>query len=390
MKSDYIYFGDAGLTSTSANHVANMAKESVKNLTDELSGVSFYGTRISLLSGGEPKQSKVGCTTEQLDTTYDSLAYIGEAHALIAWLREAIKARERLLGEVKDTTLARYCRDVLGGADVPQTDTDFETWIKERGYQKPDINGEFPELMDDTESRVKLKYGIIVNNPLEKFCTKFNLTMPKQPVKEEPMTADDYLASLTVKDRNRMLLLEAKAAVIGKFIHEDGKLAQERKALRHVAANPVGTTGEGQQTMLIEFTPSVSQEYVDGMFFRLAAEHRALQAELNGMLAERDRTIEADRQQKAAEYQRQSEDYSREMAALRDKLNNYLLEQRRRHSELQAEYNAFAAAQKERHQQLSADLEAWKLAEAKRIAGLGIVIPNELRTVYERVNGLGK
>lgn len=385
MKSDYIYFGDAGLTSTSANHVANMAKESVKNLTDELSGVSFYGTRISLLSGGEPKQSKVGCTTEQLDTTYSSLAYIGEAHALIAWLREAIKARERLLGEVKDTTLARYCRDVLGGADVPQTDTTFDQWLKEHGHTKPDIDGKFPDVKEALSPMVAYAY-----DQMQLFCTKFNLPMPKQPVKEEPMTADDYLASLTVKDRNRMLLLEAKAAVIGKFIHDDGKLAQERKALRHVAANPVGTTGEGQQTMLIEFTPSVSQEYVDGMFFRLAAEHRALQAELNGMLAECDRTIEADRQQKAAEYQRQSEDYSREMAALRDKLNNYLLEQRRRHSELQAEYNAFAAAQKERHQQLSADLEAWKLAEAKRIAGLGIVIPNELRTVYERVNGLGK
>ena len=32
MKADYIYFGDSGLTSTSANHVANMAKESVRNI----------------------------------------------------------------------------------------------------------------------------------------------------------------------------------------------------------------------------------------------------------------------------------------------------------------------------------------------------------------------
>lgn len=347
--------------------------------------MSFYGTRISLLSGGEPKQSKVGNTAEQLDKTYSSLAHIGEAHALIAWLREAIKARERLLGEVKDTTLARYCRDVLGGVDVPQTDTSFDQWLKEHGHAKPDIDGKFPEVKEALSPLVAFAY-----DQMQLFCTKFNLTMPKQPVKEEPMTADDYLASLTVKDRNRMLLLEAKAAVIGKFIHDDGKLALERKALRHVAANPVGTSGEGQQTMLIEFTPSVSQEYVDGMFFRLAAEHRALQAELNGMLAERERAIEADKQAKAAEYQKASEAFSRDMSALRDKLNDYLLEERRKHSELQAEYNAWAAGQKERHQQLCADLEAWKLSEAKRIAALGIVIPNELRTVYERVNGLGK
>lgn len=383
MKADYIYFGDAGLTSTSANHVANMAKESVKNLTDELSGISFYDTTICLLSGGEPKRSKVGNTTEELDKTYDSLTYIGEAHALIAWLREAIKARERLLAEVKAMTLAAYCKDVLGGADVPQTDTNFEAWLKERGYKKPDINGEFPDI-----DRMRLR--IVPYTKVELFCMNFGLTMPAEVKQQAAMTVDDYMASLTVKDRNRMLLLEAKAAVIGKFIHEDGKLAKERKNLRTVMAHPVGTTGEGTNTMIVEAKPSVSQEYVDGMFFRLAAEHRALQAELNGMLAERDRAIEADKQAKAAEYQKESEAFSREMSALRDKLNDYLMEERRKHSELQAEYNAWAAAQKERHQQLCADLEAWKLGEAKRIAALGIVIPNELRTVYERVNGLGK
>ena len=109
MKADYIYFGDAGMTSTSANHAANMAKESVRHLMDELAGVSFYGTTVSLLSSGAgAKQSKVGNTAEQLDGTYDKLKTIGEAHALIAWLREAIKARERLLAEVKNMTLAGY------------------------------------------------------------------------------------------------------------------------------------------------------------------------------------------------------------------------------------------------------------------------------------------
>ena len=33
MKADYIYFGDSGLTSTSANLVANMAKECVRGVT---------------------------------------------------------------------------------------------------------------------------------------------------------------------------------------------------------------------------------------------------------------------------------------------------------------------------------------------------------------------
>ena len=184
-------------------------------------------------------------------------------------------------------TLAAYCKDVLGGADVPQTDTNFEAWLKERGYRKPDIDGKFPEVKEALSPMVAFAY-----NQLQLFCKMFNLTMPAEVKQQAAMTVDDYMASLTVKDRNRMLLLEAKAAVIGKFIHEDGTLAKERKNLRTVMARPVGISGEGTNTMIVEAKPSVSQEYVDGMFFRLAAEHRALQAELNGMLAERDRAYE--------------------------------------------------------------------------------------------------
>ena len=187
-----------------------------------------------------------------------------------------------------------------------------------------------------------------------------------------------------------MLLLEAKAAVIGKFIHEDGKLDKERKSLREVLSHPVGTHGEGQNMLLYQFEPTVTQEYVDGMFFRLAAEHRVLQAELNGMLAERDRTIEADKQAKAAEFQKASADFSREMSVLQDKLSAYLVEEQRKLSKMQDEYNAWSMDQKNRHQELCANMETWKLAEAKRIAGLGIIIPNELRDIYEWVNGLGK
>ena len=383
MKADNIYFGDAGMTSTSANHVANMAKESVRHLMNELDGVSFYSTKVGLLSGGEPKQSRVGNTPDQLDNTLYKLNIIGEAHALIAWLREAIKARERLLAEVKDMTLAGYCKTVLGGVEVPKADTNITDWMKEKSYTKPDINGEFPDV------EYKRGFGVLVS-PLVLFCKKFGLTMPAEVKRQDPMTVDDYMAGLSVKDRNRMLLLEAKAAVIGKFIHEDGKLDKERKSLREVLSHPVGTHGEGASMLIYQFEPTVTQEYADDMFFRLAAEHRAMQAELNGMLAERDRAIEADKQAKAAEFQKASADFSREMSVLQDKLSAYLMEEQRKLSKMQDEYNAWSMEQKNRHQELCSSMEAWKLEEAKRIAALGIIIPNELRQVYEWVNSLGK
>jgi hypothetical protein len=383
MKSDNIYFGAMGITSTSANHVANMAKESISEIASDLSAVSFYNAKVCLLSGGTPQQAAVGSKREDIDKVQAALESIGETNALIAWLREAVKARERMLQEVKDMTLADYCRDVLGGADVPTPDTDISKWMQDKGYAKPDINGDFPDV------EIKVSLGFAVSR-IDRMCRKFGLAKPKQPVQEPAMTEDDYMATLSVKDRNRMLMLNAKAAAIGKYIHPDGHLAKERQKLRHVVAYPTETQGEGANTLIYSFEPSVSQGEADGLFFRLSAEHRALQAELNGLLAERDRTIEADRQRKAAAWQEATAAYSREMSVLQDKLSAYMAEERKHMSELQAEYDAWSTEQKNSHKQLCADLEAFKLAEAKRIANLGIIIPNELRAVYDRVNGLGK
>lgn len=382
MKSDYIYFGDVGMTSASANHVANMAKESIREIQNDLDAVTFYNATVCLLSGGQPQQCAIGSKRQDLDDVQQSLLAIGEANALIAWLREAIKARERLLQEVKETTLEKYCLGIRG-TEVPTPDTNIDRWMKDNGHQLPDINGMFPDV------EVQLRYGEVPNR-LQKMCKKLCLTMPELPENQEPMTEDDYMATLSVKDRNRILMLNAKAAVIGKYIHEDGHLSRERQKLREVISGPVKMKGEGSNTVVYRLEPSVSQGEVDGLFFRLAAEHRALQAELNGLLAQRDRTIEADKQAKAAAWQEDCARYSREMSVLQDRLNAYMDDERKRMSELQAAYDAWSTEQKNLHKQLSAGLEAWKLAEAKRIADLGIIIPNELKAVYERVNGLGK
>jgi hypothetical protein len=383
MKADYIYFGENGLTNTSANHVANMAKESIKNVASELEAISFYSMTVSLISGGTRQQAKIGSTREQLDGVLKSLETVGEANALIAWLREAIKARERLLTEVKDMTLETYCRDILGGVEIPQPDKNILYWIEVHGYTLPDVNGEFPGV---NTNRI---IGNAVSR-IENYCKKFGLTMPTQPKKEEAMTEDQYMATLSVKDRNRILTLGAKASSIGKYIHENGHLYKERELFRQTLAHPIYKEGEGANLLLGRYEPSVTPDEVEALFFRLAAEHRAIQAELNGLLAERDRTIEADKQKKAAEWQEAQAAYSREINSLQRKVEAYMTDERNRMGKYQVEFDAWSTEQQSRHKQLCADLEAWKLSEAKRIASLGIIIPNELLSIYERINGFGK
>lgn len=54
MDKDLIFFsaGGRGLTSTSANHVANMAKEMIRILEARLAAMVFYSTEVSLIGSG--------------------------------------------------------------------------------------------------------------------------------------------------------------------------------------------------------------------------------------------------------------------------------------------------------------------------------------------------
>lgn len=50
-----VFFGEKGLTQTSANHLANIAKETVESNRQALDSVGFVNVNISLLSEVTPE-----------------------------------------------------------------------------------------------------------------------------------------------------------------------------------------------------------------------------------------------------------------------------------------------------------------------------------------------
>lgn len=48
-----VFFGEKGITSTSANHLANLAKECMESNRRALEGVGFITSTVRLLSGGQ-------------------------------------------------------------------------------------------------------------------------------------------------------------------------------------------------------------------------------------------------------------------------------------------------------------------------------------------------
>jgi hypothetical protein len=106
MKKDFIFLGVNGLTSTSANFIANIAKEMYQEEETKLDNVRFYTTTISLIGSTEKHT-----ISEGVNTTCDicpSLERIAKLKSLIAWLREGIKAKENLIKEVASATYKDY------------------------------------------------------------------------------------------------------------------------------------------------------------------------------------------------------------------------------------------------------------------------------------------
>ena len=106
MEKDKIFFSpeNQGLTTTSANHIANLCKEAYMALEKELDEIQFVNSSVKLISSDSRNVLSEGIT--EVDSLQPKLLRIAQLKSLIAWLREAIKAKERLISEAKNLTFA--------------------------------------------------------------------------------------------------------------------------------------------------------------------------------------------------------------------------------------------------------------------------------------------
>lgn len=288
---DLIFFGNYGHTSTSANHIANLAKEYIQEQESILNNVTFYSEDVALI--GSSNKSSLHNGISDISMIPELLQEVSEAKSLIAWLREAIKAKQRL--------------------------TDY--W----------------EEYADTE-----------------YLKENNISYPMKPVMKQILTEDEYYASLSIKERNRYYTLETEAAVIGKYIHPDGKYSKERKDLANYIQNPHKVTGSGRDTIIYSFTPTMELCEVDDMFFKLQTKHREIQAQLNSIKYQCEQAILASKTEAQEEYINALRNYNAEMEEIGSKMGVY------------------------------------KTEKLKAIGALKIIIPDSLKDICAKVSKLGK
>lgn len=288
MEKDLIFFGENGLTSTSANHVANLAKEYYKTLERDIDSIHLYSTSVSNLKGDTTILTKRS-NIDELDAIQPTLNKIAECKGLIAWLREAIKARQDLITEVKATTIEEYVA----------------------------MKGEC--------------------------CLE-------EPKRKHYLTEEEYIANLSIKDRQRYYSLEAKCSTIGKYIHPDGKLTNMRADLEEKLKSPSKLESTDVDTLIFHYAPMCDVSCIDQLMFKLQNAHREVQAELNSIKYNMEKALLEDKTKKDTEYAHSISEY-----------NSWLVE---KESELKEYINE----------------------KVKEISSYKIVIPHNLESIYQEVS----
>ena len=219
IETNSVFFGEKGLTSTSAQHIKDMAGHMNENLKEQLNGIRFVTDEVKLLGSQTKEVLAKGWDATQLEQVENILDTIAQVQSLQAWLGEAIQRKNLLSQGIKNYT--------------------FTTW------------------MIDNE-----------------------LSLP-QTKDIQILTESEWLDSLDIKTRNRYLTLQTICAVYGKFIHPKMPMDKAKKYLQTRLNEPVEVTGSGRDSLVYYFTPSVDQSKVDEVYYQLQAKYRASQAEFN-------------------------------------------------------------------------------------------------------------
>lgn len=224
------FFGTSGYTSTSANYIANKAKEMVEGINAD--SIDFITTKVSSLNNNTEMILSRGLDENQLDTLIERQVIASKLNGLISWMREAIRAKETLLNQCERTN--------------------FNTWMKEN-YPDVDLNTFGADVIDNPEPE------------------------------DITMTADEWaMANMSIKEINEYLFLLAACSKIGKFIHPNGEYSRARAT----ALQKHGTSSVKDyqsSTVIYNYESSVPADAIEKKFFEMQELHREYQKRLNSI-----------------------------------------------------------------------------------------------------------
>lgn len=130
------FLGTDGLTQTSANHIANIAKEMYEALETKMESIRLFNRDYTLAINGKTYRVENESAKEELATLSDSIREVAALKSLIAWLREGIKAKTMISSvDSENKYIEDLIKDGRKDLELPDMvfDITFETVLSDMG-----------------------------------------------------------------------------------------------------------------------------------------------------------------------------------------------------------------------------------------------------------------
>jgi hypothetical protein len=207
-----------GITSTSANYLANLAKETLRDAEMQLKTITFLNKTAELING-DKKEIQKGWKNPRL--AIELIDRIAEMHSFIAWMREAINAKENIINACESYSFEQYVSDN-------------------------------------------------------------NIILPTSPLLKS-VTEAQIINEMNIKERQRYLMLESYAAAYGQYIHPKGEFAEARDDMYLRINHPTVLSGNGRDMVIFTYSESVPVDEVESTFLASQAKHREYEKQLNAI-----------------------------------------------------------------------------------------------------------
>ena len=338
-----LYTERGGISMTSAQYLSNLGQEKAKEAKEKLSNPLFYDTYIKLVGDADRTLMAEGLKDQDLTEIPKLLETISKMNAFTAYCREAIKDKESTLRSISGMSVTDWLKYSNRGP-MPLA-LSFDDWLEATG----------------------------------KTIAEHKLDEPKTPNPEE----DDVwvLASrLGIDEYQKYLELDAKAAVLGKFVHDNGaELVVARRQYLEKLTKRLSKEGTGRDTCIYEYCPSVSKGALEGIFEALQKEYRETSAKLNKMRFDLREAETKRYTEEKAEYDKKLSEYAKETKEINVFNKN-----------LRSEWSDYYKSVSDEIHKINEECYSWKVSEKSRVSKLKIVIPKSLQETYEYLEGLGK
>lgn len=261
-----VFLGKEGLTSTSANYLANLAKEQSKVITQKLDSIRFINKTVELISGSEAKWLIRGWSS--VSSLDKDLKQLSNLMAFCAWVREAIKEKDALTSKVAQMTLEEYTALV-------------------------------------------------------------NKSMPVRPVVPKTVETKDIIKEMSIKERNEYYTLEAFAATFGQYIHPEGAISCAREELLQRLEEPNEVSGSGRDLVIYGYTNSLPLNEVEHCFVSLQNQYREYERRLNAIKASIKEEVNKRNLKSERDYATFLQEYNSAISELTQEMSIYVQEQTR-------------------------------------------------------------